>query len=158
MRYHRFLRIFFTQVSPVFTQFLDCLYQMQTQYPQAFEFNEAFLLLLHDHVYSCQYGTFLGNSDKQVRNSNVCVLHWFVTTDCLIPTPSPPPSQRRDEYLSSRTYSLWGYIHAHRHSDALYNPLYKAEVVSKTGSNFLFPDTSSQVRIIRFICDPFDGI
>ena len=52
--------------------------------------------------------------------------------------------------MSSRTYSLWGYIHAHRHSDALYNPLYKAEVVSKTGSNFLFPDTSSQVRIIRF--------
>jgi len=104
------------EVSPVFTQFLDCLYQMQTQFPQAFEFNESFLLLLHDHVYSCQYGTFLGNSDKQ----------------------------RRDEYLSTRTYSLWGYIHAHRHSDALYNPLYKAEAVSKTGSNFLFPDTSSQ--------------
>jgi len=104
------------EVSPVFTQFLDCLFQMQRQYPQAFEFNESFLLLLHDHVYSCQYGTFLGNSDKQ----------------------------RRDEYLSSRTYSLWGYIHTHRHSDALYNPLYKAEVVSKTGSNLLFPDTSSQ--------------
>lgn len=104
------------EVSPVFTQFLDCLYQMQTQFPQAFEFNESFLLLLHDHVYSCQYGTFLGNSDKQ----------------------------RRNEYLSSRTYSLWGYIHIHRHSDALYNPLYKAEVVSKTGSNLLFPDTSSQ--------------
>jgi hypothetical protein len=30
----------------------------------AFEFNERFLLTLHDHVQSCQFGTFVGNCEK----------------------------------------------------------------------------------------------
>jgi myotubularin-related protein 6/7/8 len=34
------------------------------QYPCAFEFNELFLIHLHDHVHSCQFGTFVGNCQK----------------------------------------------------------------------------------------------
>lgn len=30
--------------SPVFLQWLDCVYQLFTQYPTAFEFNEMFLV------------------------------------------------------------------------------------------------------------------
>ncbi len=33
-----------SQRSPSFIQFLDCVYQMMTQYPTAFEFNETFLI------------------------------------------------------------------------------------------------------------------
>lgn len=52
-------------VSPVFHQFLDCVYQMLRQNPNRFEFNERFLRRLLYHLYSCQYGTFLFNSEKQ---------------------------------------------------------------------------------------------
>ncbi|CAF4628725.1 unnamed protein product [Rotaria sp. Silwood1] len=50
--------------SPVFLQFLDCTYQLLQQFESAFEFNEKFLLTIADYLYSCQYGTFLLNSEK----------------------------------------------------------------------------------------------
>ena len=46
--------------SPVFLQFLDVLYQLVVQFPSAFEFNEALLLFLADHMHSCLFGNFLG--------------------------------------------------------------------------------------------------
>ena len=52
-------------VAPIFTQFIDCVWQITQQFPFDFEFNEKFLHTLHDHVYSCQYGTFIGNCDKE---------------------------------------------------------------------------------------------
>ncbi|RDA93336.1 hypothetical protein CP533_0302 [Ophiocordyceps camponoti-saundersi (nom. inval.)] len=69
-------------VSPVFHQFLDCTYQLVCQNPDRFEFNERFLRRLLYHLYSCQYGTFLYNSEKQ----------------------------RRDARLSERTSSVWDYF------------------------------------------------
>ncbi|XP_067945477.1 myotubularin-related protein 6-like isoform X2 [Watersipora subatra] len=83
--------------SPVFTQFLDATWQMMSQFPAAFQFNERFLLTLHDHLYSCQFGTFLGNCEKD----------------------------RLDLRLSEKTYSLWGYI-ANNITDFI-NPLYRKE-------------------------------
>lgn len=53
-----------SQRSPVFLQFLDCMWQLLQQHPTAFEFTEAVLLYIRQHVYSCLFGTFLGNSDK----------------------------------------------------------------------------------------------
>ncbi|KAF4123253.1 myotubularin-related protein 6/7/8 [Geosmithia morbida] len=58
-------------VSPVFHQFLDCVYQLQRQHPTRFEFNERFLRRLLYHLYSCQYGTFLYNSEKQRKDARV---------------------------------------------------------------------------------------
>ncbi|CAF3504310.1 unnamed protein product [Rotaria sordida] len=64
-----FLRIgygnkIYSERSPVFLQFLDCTYQLLQQFETAFEFNEKFLLRIADYLYSCQYGTFLLNSEK----------------------------------------------------------------------------------------------
>ncbi|CAI4218009.1 unnamed protein product [Parascedosporium putredinis] len=73
-------------VSPVFHQFLDCVYQIQRQYPDRFEFNERFLRRLLYHLYSCQYGTFLYNSEKQ----------------------------RHDAKAKSRTSSVWDYFLSRR--------------------------------------------
>ncbi|CAI4579446.1 BBL_G0030470.mRNA.1.CDS.1 [Saccharomyces cerevisiae] len=58
-------------VSPVFQQFLDCVYQLLTQNPDLFEFNERFLRRLVYHLYSCQYGTFLSNSEKEKFQQNL---------------------------------------------------------------------------------------
>lgn len=38
--------------SPVFVQFLDCVYQLISQYPTAFQFNSRLLLFLAHHAYS----------------------------------------------------------------------------------------------------------
>lgn len=82
------------EISPVFTQFIDATWQLLNQFPQSFQFNEKYLLTIHDHVYSCQFGTFIGNCQKD-----------------------------REEYkLSSRTYSLWGYLT--NNADEFVNPLY----------------------------------
>ncbi|XP_073217167.1 phosphatidylinositol-3,5-bisphosphate 3-phosphatase MTMR8 isoform X3 [Lepidochelys kempii] len=53
------------EVSPVFTQFAECVWQLMQQFPCAFEFNERFLLEIHDHVYSCQFGNFLGTCHRE---------------------------------------------------------------------------------------------
>lgn len=86
------------EMSPVFTQFLDCTFQLMQQRIDAFEFNERFLLTLHDHVQSCQFGTFIGNCEKD----------------------------RLDLRMSESTYSLWGYMS--NHLNEYINPLYRPEM------------------------------
>lgn len=51
--------------SPLFVQFMDCVWQMTRQFPAAFEFNELFLITVLDHLYSCLFGTFLYNSEQE---------------------------------------------------------------------------------------------
>ena len=51
--------------SPVFLQWLDALYQIMRQFPTAFEFTPALLEFIVDNVYSCRFGTFLCNFDKE---------------------------------------------------------------------------------------------
>lgn len=55
------------ETSPVFHQFLDCVRQIQRQFPDRFEFNQSYLSSLHYHLYSCQYGTFLFNNERERR-------------------------------------------------------------------------------------------
>ncbi|XP_011802796.1 PREDICTED: myotubularin-related protein 8 [Colobus angolensis palliatus] len=83
------------EVSPIFTQFLDCLWQLMEQFPCAFEFNENFLLEIHDHVFSCQFGNFLGNCQKD----------------------------REDLRVYEKTHSVWPFL-VQRKPD-FRNPLYK---------------------------------
>ena len=53
------------ETSPVFHQFLDATYQLLYRHPTRFEFNERFLRRLLYHLYSCQYGTFLYNNERE---------------------------------------------------------------------------------------------
>ncbi|KAG2456653.1 MTMR2 protein, partial [Polypterus senegalus] len=80
--------------SPVFLQFIDCVWQLTRQFPAAFEFNEFFLITILDHLYSCLFGTFLCNSEQQ----------------------------RIKEGLQKKTISLWSYINSHL--EEFLNPLY----------------------------------
>ncbi len=65
--------------------------------PQAFQFNERYLVSIHEHAHSCQFGTFVGNCQRE----------------------------RTELDLAGRTYSLWGHLVA-RH-DEYANPLYRQE-------------------------------
>lgn len=92
--------------SPLFVQFVDCVWQMTRQvsadalsptfarglsdspplpwlqFPSAFEFNELFLVTVLDHLYSCLFGTFLYNGEQE-RTAKVCTIFFF------------PPSKKR---------------------------------------------------------------
>jgi len=57
--------------APVFLQFIECVWQLTTQFKQAFEFNETFLHLILYHLYSCRFGTFLCNSELERRSLGV---------------------------------------------------------------------------------------
>ncbi|XP_028401912.1 myotubularin-related protein 2-like [Dendronephthya gigantea] len=82
------------QRSPVFVQFIDCVWQITRQFPCAFEFNEQFLITILDHLYSCLFGTFLCNTD----------------------------SQREKEEVRTKTTSLWSHINSDLES--YMNPLF----------------------------------
>lgn len=43
--------------SPIFLQWLECVFQLTHQFPTAFEFNGKFLVLLADEVYTARFGT-----------------------------------------------------------------------------------------------------
>ncbi|KTF82043.1 hypothetical protein cypCar_00012218 [Cyprinus carpio] len=62
--------------SPLFVQFIDCVWQMMRQFPAAFEFNELFLITILDHLYSCLFGTFLYNSDQEREVNSKTVSLW----------------------------------------------------------------------------------
>lgn len=115
------------ETAPVFTQFLDAVWQIQNQFPTEFEFNEEFLITIHDHIYSCQFGTFVGNCEKE----------------------------RNDLKLADKTYSLWAYLN--EHYEEYLNPFYEFvneanETNRESGTypirsedNFLKVDTASYV-------------
>jgi len=84
------------EFAPIFLLFLDAVWKVTVQYPTAFEFNEAFLLLVADSVYNCRFGTFLYNSEKE----------------------------RVDMGLKNKTVSLWSYINSNKRNftNPHYNP------------------------------------
>lgn len=57
--------------SPIFIQFIDCIWQVLQQQPNYFEFNEWFLLSILEHFTSALFGTFLYNTTKERVNHKV---------------------------------------------------------------------------------------
>jgi myotubularin-related protein 6/7/8 len=85
------------EMSPVFLQFLDVVWQLQCQFPCSFQFNDRLLVDLHEHVNSCQFGTFLCNCERE----------------------------REELKLSNQTYSYWGYVweHVSDYLNLMYRPM-----------------------------------
>jgi hypothetical protein len=93
------------EISPVFVQFLDCLYQIWVQSPTSFEFDESLLLFLFVACYSCEFGNFLFNNEKETREFLYRKRGSFGST------------------IQESTCSIWQHIHANR--DRFSNPLYR---------------------------------
>lgn len=80
--------------SPTFLMFLDCVYQIHQQFPCSFEFNEQFLVTLFEHAYASQFGTFLGNCDKdrydwKLAETTVSLWSMLNRTDVLLTYLNP---------------------------------------------------------------------
>eukprot|EP01132_Coremiostelium_polycephalum_P001248 gene1248-1574_t len=82
------------QRSPVFIQFIECIYHITQQFPNSFEFNETLLLDITHHLYTCRFGTFLFNSEKE----------------------------RKANRLAEQTVSMWSMVLSNQ--DHYTNPLY----------------------------------
>lgn len=110
------------ETSPVFHQFLESVRQIQRQYPKRFEFNERFLKQLYYHLYSCQFGTFLYNCERERRTSE---------------GGSPP---------CDRTLSVWDYFNSPPETETNLNPEYDptlddpASRLPKADMGVLFPN------------------
>jgi len=57
------------QRSPVFVQWLECVYQIYRKFPGAFQFTEQFLLDIGKCWHSGEFGDFFFNCDKERRNA-----------------------------------------------------------------------------------------
>eukprot|EP00931_Biecheleriopsis_adriatica_P066747 TRINITY_DN41035_c0_g1_i1.p1 TRINITY_DN41035_c0_g1~~TRINITY_DN41035_c0_g1_i1.p1 ORF type:complete len:749 (+),score=147.60 TRINITY_DN41035_c0_g1_i1:43-2289(+) len=51
--------------SPIFIQWLECVWQLLAQYPSAFEFTSNVLLELEKEVFSNRFGTFLCDNEQE---------------------------------------------------------------------------------------------
>lgn len=51
--------------SPVFLQWLDCVWQVLRQFPFSFQFNSLLLEVIAEHVYSTRFGTFITNTESE---------------------------------------------------------------------------------------------
>lgn len=100
--------------SPIFVQFIDCVWQMTKQFPTAFEFNERLLLTILDHLYSCRFGTFLYNCESARDQHDVrikTVSLWSMVnskTDIYLnPFYTPEPNMVLCPVASMRHLELW---------------------------------------------------
>ena len=57
------------QFSPIFIQWLDCVYQLMCQNYCKFEFNLNLLTYIADEVFTGKFGTFLFNNEKDRENN-----------------------------------------------------------------------------------------
>ncbi|KAL4597399.1 myotubularin-related protein 9-like isoform X4 [Arapaima gigas] len=85
------------QEAPVFLLLLDCVWQVQRQFPLALDFGETLLLHLAQEVYASNFGTFLCNSDRER-----CTLG-----------------------VKERTHCLFRYLLRPKEKDKYTNPLYQ---------------------------------
>ncbi|XP_062407448.1 myotubularin-related protein 9 [Sardina pilchardus] len=83
--------------APVFLLFLDSVWQILRQFPCSFQFGEAFLVLLFEHAYASQFGTFMGN----------CA------------------ADRAKLKLPQKTVSLWSWVNRAEELERFSNPLYE---------------------------------
>jgi len=99
-----------SEYSPIFLQWLECVYQLTTQFPNAFEFTPALLLLLSREALSNRFGTFLEDSERE-----------------------------RAEAVVPRTRSLWAWIlgkRAEEHVNSSYRRTEQTLKPSPTQVNF----------------------
>nr|XP_056708637.1 myotubularin-related protein 9 [Euleptes europaea] len=84
--------------APIFLLFLDCVWQILRQFPCSFEFNYHFLIMLFEHSYASQFGTFLGSNENE---------------RCKLKLPQ-------------KTMSLWSWVNRPEELNRFKNPLFEA--------------------------------
>lgn len=112
------------ELSPIFLQFLDCVFQLVNQFPNYFEFSTRYLLLVSEHIYSCRFGTLLCDSERErevvagVRQRTYCMWDYLDSLPELV-NPNyvsdmseillmPLPMLMRNVTLWTERYCMYG--------------------------------------------------
>lgn len=106
---------------------------MTEQFPTAVEFNNRFLLTIVDELYSCRFGTFLCNSEKE-RRDMVRQMPYFYSNLLFIIVTIVFNIQK----LKETTRSLWSLVADDR--DAYLNSHYNM----RTRDHVLIPNCSQR--------------
>jgi myotubularin-related protein 1/2 len=113
------------QMAPIFLQFLDAVYQLINVFPTHFEYNSRYLMLVAKHIYSCRYGTFLCNNERERVASQV----------------------------EDRSLSLWDHLNANRKylTQPFYRPAHLSSVLAypklnDASENLFLPPLSTILR------------
>lgn len=106
------------QLSPIFVQWIDVVFQVLRQFPRHFEFTPRLLEYLSEEVYSCLYGTFLCNGEKErmfegVRLSTPSIWTYLVRAAAKERSGEAPLYFVNDTYDSE---TAWQYISKQRGS------------------------------------------
>lgn len=152
--------------SPTFQQFLDCVYQIYIQFPNRFEFNERFLRRLVYHLYSCQYGNFLADCEKERQEMNLSlrtrsVWDYFLARKAEFTNQEYQPSTEEDDVLLPNIegikwwYQLFGRSNEEMNGmtveDASTERLSRklARIVQSTEPNFAKATRETNITIMR---------
>mmetsp|Transcript_74424 Transcript_74424/g.150480 ORF Transcript_74424/g.150480 Transcript_74424/m.150480 type:complete len:752 (-) Transcript_74424:51-2306(-) len=88
-----------SEYSPVIIQWLECVFQLLQQFPDAFEFSTSILVHLAEEVFTNRYGTFFFDNERERRS------------------------------VEAHTVSLWSVLLQPEEFDHWRNPGYKAQRV-----------------------------
>jgi myotubularin-related protein 1/2 len=150
---------FMDERGPIFVQYVDCVYQLIRQHPTAFEFNEAFLIFVLDELYSCRFGTFLYDSERErVENklSSRSPSLWTYLLNPGIMLGEPPELQPQYQGRSYGRHDLSSHTTKNSIQNQFFNPFYDPDQTNYT----IFPDLRhSSIRLwtgywLRFGKDP----
>eukprot|EP00658_Telonema_sp_P-2_P078541 TRINITY_DN7377_c0_g2_i3.p1 TRINITY_DN7377_c0_g2~~TRINITY_DN7377_c0_g2_i3.p1 ORF type:complete len:599 (+),score=132.52 TRINITY_DN7377_c0_g2_i3:105-1901(+) len=103
-----------SQRSPIFLQWLDCVWQIMSQNVGAFEFGEDLLLRVYDAVESCQFGNFLFDCERERVETGAgtcCAWDWLLLN---LDAPGTQPTTETVIAVEPLQLRLWSRMHLQR--------------------------------------------
>lgn len=145
--------------SPVFSQFLDCVWQIKNQFPNEFEFSDGFLQCILYHSTSCRFGTFLFDNDCERKghlvHKRTTSLWTFIKNNIysfINPHYSPSGNGYIKPFISDRSLEVWKEVYcfqsdyAHQYK---YNKItQEAHLVSMYQENQLLLERVKQLELL----------
>jgi len=101
--------------GPTFLLFLDCVHQLQHQFPLSFEYDGSVLCEIIHHTYASRFGTFLCNNQNERRkfrvDSKTTSLWSYLLSDDIRPNFINPVYQKRPgaiwPSIAAQSLVLW---------------------------------------------------
>ena len=92
------------QISPIFLQFLDCVWQIVNQYPECFEITTDYILELSHHIYSCRFGNMLCDTERERELVAGIRQRTYSVWDHLEQDPDDPKSDPNAKLWRNKNY------------------------------------------------------
>uniref|UniRef100_A0AC35TY04 Phosphatidylinositol-3,5-bisphosphate 3-phosphatase n=1 Tax=Rhabditophanes sp. KR3021 TaxID=114890 RepID=A0AC35TY04_9BILA len=110
--------------SPIFIQFIDCVWQMINAFPDQFQFNEKCLLFLLEELYTCRFGTFLFNNEKERMKEHQCLFTTVSIWSHISANLSEYANEKYDHGTQTNKYSNVLLLSDVRHGPVLWKNYY----------------------------------